>query len=74
MQAYALAGYKASPRSHASASARLYGKVRVGAAIAARLAEKVERLRLMGGDEALERLTFYAHICARPVGFPLKKP
>jgi hypothetical protein len=46
----------------------------VGAAIAARLAEKVERLRLMGGDEALERLTFYAHICARPVGFPLKKP
>lgn len=59
-QAYKLAGYKVSPSSHASASARLCGKVRVTEAIAARLAVAVARLKIMGGDEALERLSLYA--------------
>lgn len=59
-QAYKLAGYKVSPSSHASASARLCGKVRIAVAIATRLAVKAERLRIMDGDEALERLSIYA--------------
>jgi hypothetical protein len=55
-KAYELAGYK----PHRENAARLARKPRVAAAIAARIEEDATRLKAMGGDEALERLTVFA--------------
>jgi hypothetical protein len=43
-----------------SNACKLLAKDRVSAAIAARLAQRIERLSIMGGDEALEHITVIA--------------
>jgi hypothetical protein len=56
LAAYTLAGYKPD----AGNAQKLTVRYRVAQAIAGRIAVKAARLRVMDGDEALERLTLYA--------------
>jgi len=59
-RAYQLAGYRTTGSGGRSNACKLLAKHRVAEAIAGRLAARVERLQVMDGDEALERLTRYA--------------
>lgn len=68
--AYELAGYKVSPASHRSASARLRAKVRVAEAIAARVNVKLKRLEIADDDECLRRTTCRARGDIRKVVDP----
>ena len=56
-KAYELAGYKVTGASHRANASRMLTRPRVEAAIAARLGDRVERLRIMDGDEALEGIS-----------------
>src|SRR4051812_39612248 len=68
-KAYAIAGYK----PHRHNAARLLKKSRIAAAVAEKVAPKLERLRIMDGEEALERITTFARVDIRKV-FPAGSP
>jgi len=75
-KAYELAGYKVTGASHRANASRMLTRERVAAAIAARLANRVERLRIMDGDEALEGISSMARVDIRlvfPENSPLRK-
>lgn len=59
-EAYRLAGFEGKPASISANAARLIGSDRVSKAVAAKFTARIHALRVMDGDEALERLTYYA--------------
>lgn len=62
IKAYEVAGYSMRGRNNSvyANAANVLRKPKVQDAIAVRLSARVERLRIMDGDEALERLSLYA--------------
>jgi hypothetical protein len=59
-KSYELAGYKGEGNVRRANACKLLTRDRISAAIAARLASRVERLSVMDGDEAMGRITMYA--------------
>lgn len=68
-EAYRLAGFQCAPESVGPNAGRLIKKDRVAAAVHARLAARVQQLRIMDGDEALARITTFARADIRKL-FP----
>ena len=59
-KAYELAGFKTTGGQHRANASRMLTRLRVAKAIEARLQERVTKLRIMDGDEALEGITTLA--------------
>lgn len=57
--AYQLTGFKGKPATARVLGSRMLTRDHVQRALAQKLAQRVERLKLMDGDEALERLSLY---------------